>query len=190
MSNAKELLQAANYAYRTEGNRARAESLVAEILISHPDSAEASYARKLLAAIQGGDSQTPLASSQALRTENERSRVDTSEARRPDLPRCYVVGTGFEGRATIIRKYCRETMDVQFRRERNNPHDENAVSVWVTIPGIIGVKHRQIGYLKKSHAARIAKVLDARHKLWAQIDEIYDPDGQAHPRVRLNVGYD
>ena len=80
-------------------------------------------------------------------------------------------------------------MDVQLRREPNNPHDPNAVSVWVSVPGFLGAKLKQIGYLKKNHAARIAKVLDANHKLWAQIDQIYDPEGRDHPDVKLNVGY-
>ncbi|MBT8097156.1 MAG: HIRAN domain-containing protein [Woeseia sp.] len=81
-------------------------------------------------------------------------------------------------------------MDVQLRREPHNPHDPNAVSVWVSAPGFFGAKLKQIGYLKKNHAARITKVLDANLKLWAQIDQIYDPEGRDHPDVKLNVGYD
>ena len=112
------------------------------------------------------------------------------DSHRPGLPRCYVVGTGFEGREKIIRKHCHETMDVQLRREPNNPYDPNAVSVWVEVSGFLGAKHKQIGYLKRSHAERIAKVLDDNYRLWAQIDEIYDPEGRDYPNVKLNVGYD
>ena len=109
---------------------------------------------------------------------------------RPGLPRCYVVGTGFEGRAKIIRKHCFETMDVRLRREPDNPHDPNAVSVWVEVPGFFGSKQKQIGYLKRNHAERIANVLDKNYRLWAQIDEIYDPELRDHPNVKLNVGYE
>ena len=51
-------------------------------------------------------------------------------------------------------------------------------------------KQKQKGYLKKSHAERIAKVLDSGHRLWAQIDEIYDPAGREYANVKLNVGYE
>lgn len=190
MSKASELLQAANYAYRTERNRARAESLIAEILINHSESSEARYARKLLAVIQGSSDTNAESEEKAPQSKTLKSETVAPAAGRHDLPRCYVVGAGFEGRAAIIRKYCRETMDVQLRREPNNPYDANAVSVWITIPGFIGAKEKQIGYLKKSHAKRVAKVLDANHKLWAQIDEIYDQEGRDYPNVKLNVGYD
>lgn len=109
---------------------------------------------------------------------------------KPGLPRCYVVGTGFEGRNKIIRKHCHTGMDVQLRREPHNPHDPNAVSVWISVQGFLGAKSKQIGYLKSSHAKRISEVLDANHSLWAQIDEIYAPDGRDHPDIKLNVGYD
>ncbi len=81
-------------------------------------------------------------------------------------------------------------MDVHLLREPNNPHDPDAVSVWVEVPGFLRAKRKQIGYLKRSYAERIAKVLDDNYRLWAQIDEIYDPEGRDHPNVRLNVGYD
>ena len=112
------------------------------------------------------------------------------DTQRPGLPRCYVVGTGFEGRARIIRKHCHKTMGVELRREPNNSHDPNAVSVWVEVRSFLGSKRKLIGYLKRSHAERIAKVLDKNYRLWAQIDEIYDPEGKEFPNVKLNVGYD
>ena len=116
--------------------------------------------------------------------------MKSQSTERPGLPRCYVVGTGFEGRQKIIRKHCFETMDVQLLREPNNPHDPDAVSVWVEVPGFLRAKRKQIGYLKRGHAERIAKVLGDNYRLWAQIDEIYNPEGRDHPVVRLNVGYD
>jgi hypothetical protein len=53
MAAAGELLQAANYALRKEGDRIRAEKIAREILRSYPDSEEASYARTLLLEIEG-----------------------------------------------------------------------------------------------------------------------------------------
>ena len=55
MSNARELLEALNYALWEEENKARAESLMTEILTSHPDSKQARYVRKLQAVILGGE---------------------------------------------------------------------------------------------------------------------------------------
>ena len=109
---------------------------------------------------------------------------------RPRLPRCYVFGTQFDDRTKLVRKYCYETMLVDLRREPNNPHDPNAVSVWISVSGFFGHKKKQNGYLKRSHAERVSIPLDAGHSLWAQIDEIYDPPGRRYPNVRLNVGYD
>jgi len=81
-------------------------------------------------------------------------------------------------------------MNVQLRREPNNPHDPNAVSVWIKVSGFFGSRQKQIGYLKRSHAERIAKVLDDNFRYWAQIDDIYDPEGRDYPNVKLNVGYE
>ena len=81
-------------------------------------------------------------------------------------------------------------MDVHLRREPDNPHDPNAVSAWVEVSGFLGARHKCIGYLKRTHAERVARVLDDNYRLWAQIDEIYDPEGKDYPSVELNVGYE
>jgi hypothetical protein len=64
------------------------------------------------------------------------------------------------------------------------------VSAWISVPGFLGTKQKQIGYLKRNQAERIAPVLDSGHKLWAKIREIYDPPGRVHPDVKLHIGYD
>ena len=109
---------------------------------------------------------------------------------RPGLPRCDVFGTRYYGRAKTVRKHCDVTMGVQLRREPNNFHDPNAVSVWVEVPGFFGARKMCIGYLKRSHAKRVAKALDNDNTLWAQIYEIYDPEDAEYPYVSLNVGYE
>lgn len=53
MSDPASLLQAANYAFRTEGKKNKAESLATEVLRKFPESSEANYAKKLLAEIEG-----------------------------------------------------------------------------------------------------------------------------------------
>ena len=62
-------------------------------------------------------------------------------------------------------------MDVQLQREPNNPHDNNAVSVWVEVPGFLGAKRKQIGYLKRSHAERIGTLLDVAEQFVPSLRE-------------------
>ena len=106
--------------------------------------------------------------------------------------RFYVVGTSFGDRASTIRKNCFESMNVILHREPNNQHDPNAISVWVSVSGLLfGTKQKQIGYLKKSHAAKLAKVLDAGIDYSAVIDDLYIPEPglDVSPNVKLEVNY-
>ena len=57
-----------------------------------------------------------------------------------------VAGTGFEGRAAIIRKHCRPRMPVTLRREPKNAHDPNAVAVMLVVPRVGGL----LGKAKKN----------------------------------------
>ncbi|MFP4462997.1 MAG: HIRAN domain-containing protein, partial [Guyparkeria sp.] len=50
-----------------------------------------------------------------------------------------VAGTGFEGRAPIIRRHCKVGAPVFLVRERANKHDENAVAVYMPVPRFFGL---------------------------------------------------
>ncbi len=110
--------------------------------------------------------------------------------KRHTLPRCYVVGTSFEGRDRIILKHCYEGMKVRLQREPSNPHDPNAVSVWVAVRGFFSTRSKMIGHIKRSHAKILSKEIDKGKVLVAIIDEIYIPENQAaSPSVKLFVDY-
>lgn len=50
-----------------------------------------------------------------------------------------VAGTGFEGRAVIIQRYCKEGSKVALKREPNNKHDSNSIAVYLEVPRLFGL---------------------------------------------------
>lgn len=101
-----------------------------------------------------------------------------------------VAGTGFAGRANVIRAHCREGLAVELRRDRGNAHDANAVAVFITVPvlfGLLGKAPKQIGFIKAGTAAHLAKKLDAGTRVDARVKSFYAPDGRDHPRVTIEL---
>lgn len=101
-----------------------------------------------------------------------------------------VAGTGFEGRAEVIRRHVRSGMLVQLRREPSNPHDPNAVAVLVEVPRLFGLLGRglaEIGYLKSGAATNIAAKIDSGIEVTGRITSFYAPVGKDHPRVSLRL---
>jgi hypothetical protein len=102
-----------------------------------------------------------------------------------------VAGTGFEGRASIIRNHCREGAPVRLKREPSNPHDSDAIAVWMECSSFFGLfkSWRQIGYIKASRASGLAQKLDAG-KLTIQrtvVRSFHAPRDLDHPRVSLLI---
>jgi hypothetical protein len=101
-----------------------------------------------------------------------------------------VAGTGFEHRAEIIRRYCREGMIVFLERDPNNKFDENAIAVYLAIPiffGLLGINRKQIGFIKANTAESLSKRLDAGEKIEAKVKSYWAPKGKNHPRVTLEL---
>lgn len=101
-----------------------------------------------------------------------------------------VAGTGFEGRASVIRKHCREGMAVVLKREPHNRHDPNAVAVYLKIPrlgGLLGAGLTQIGYIKAGTAQSLAKQMDAGVRVTSTVKSFWAPDDREFPRVTLEV---
>ncbi len=101
-----------------------------------------------------------------------------------------VAGTGFEGRAEIIRRHVRPGMTAHLIREPSHPHDPNAVAVIIHVPrlfGLFGQRPAQIGYIKSAAAKSVAKKMDAGTKITGSITSFYAPDGMEHPRVSLRL---
>jgi hypothetical protein len=102
-----------------------------------------------------------------------------------------VAGTGFEGRASIIRRHCRNGQDVSLTREPNNQHDSNAIAVCIETPvlfGLLGKRFRKIGYIKAAAADGLAQQMDRGLKVTARVASFHAPTGRDHPRVSLTLG--
>lgn len=101
-----------------------------------------------------------------------------------------VAGTGFEGRAAVIRAHVRDGMPVQLRREPTNPHDPNAIAVLVSVPRLFGLLGRgltQIGYIKARAAKGVAAKMDAGINVTGYVKGFYAPPGRDFPRVSLRL---
>lgn len=104
-----------------------------------------------------------------------------------------VAGTGFEGRAAVIRDHVREGQAVQLRREPTNTFDPNAIAVFIEVPrlfGLLGSSFRQIGYIKAPAADNLASRMDQGLKISARVSSFYVPPGRDHPRVSLVLDYE
>ena len=101
-----------------------------------------------------------------------------------------VAGTGFEGRAEIIRKHCKNGMPVLLRRDPSNPHDSNAITVFISVPrlfGLLGQSPTQIGYIRAAAAKGLAAKIDAGTEVSGSVKSFYAPSGIDHPRVSLRL---
>lgn len=101
-----------------------------------------------------------------------------------------VAGTGFEGRAHVIRRHCKKGMRVRLRREPDNEHDSNAIAVFLSVPrlfGLLGQAQAQIGYIKAAAAKGLAKKMDAGVPVTGYVKSFYAPEGREFPRVSLRL---
>lgn len=101
-----------------------------------------------------------------------------------------VAGTGFDGRAEIIRQHVRDGMPVHLRREPSNPHDPNAVAVLIAIPrlfGLFGQRLAQIGYIKAGAAKGVAAKIDAGVRVQGVVESFFAPEDKDFPRVSLRL---
>jgi len=99
-----------------------------------------------------------------------------------------VTGTGFEGRAEKIKKWCKVGMEVVLLRDKGNKHDENAIKVLILAKpffGLIGVRRKHIGYIKANRAVALAKKLDDGKRFNCKVSRVYAPDYIKFPEVSI-----
>jgi hypothetical protein len=104
-----------------------------------------------------------------------------------------IAGTGFYNRASIIRRHCHDDLNVVLKREPDNPHDPNAIAVFIEVPrlfGFLGRSLQQIGYIKASAAKGLAKRMDEGLVIQARVASVYAPSDRDNPRVSLVLDYD
>ena len=103
-----------------------------------------------------------------------------------------VAGTSFEGRASIIKRHCRDGRKVILKREPNNQYDANAIAVYLEVPrigGLFGKSLKQIGFIKASTAKSLAKKMDSGVEVTGFVRSFYAPAGWDSPRVSLTLEY-
>ncbi len=101
-----------------------------------------------------------------------------------------LAGTGFEGREAIIRSHCRDGMTISLVRDPYNPHDPNAVAVYIDVPrvgGLLGSSRRQIGFIKASTAKSLAKAMDSGRRISGYVKSFWAPDDYEFPRVTVEI---
>lgn len=101
-----------------------------------------------------------------------------------------LVGTFAGVRDPIIRKYAEKGSAVRLFRDLNNPHDENAVSVWLWIEeGAEGrlPAYELIGYLGRDQAKIVSSDLDKGLEYHAKISNLWIPDRVRGPDVRIRL---
>lgn len=75
-------------------------------------------------------------------------------------------------RQEIIKKFGRKGLYLYFKREKDNPFDENAISIWIKPKGLFSSEADQIGYIKKELAPKISQRLAKGEKIEGRITEI------------------
>jgi hypothetical protein len=81
-------------------------------------------------------------------------------------------------------------MAVALVREPHNPHDSNAVAVYIDVPrlgGIFGNSTKQIGYIKANTAKSLAKAIDSGARIRGYVNSFWAPEGREYPRVTIEV---
>jgi hypothetical protein len=79
---------------------------------------------------------------------------------------------GYE-RQKYIRSYCKPGTPLILKREPNNPHDANAIGVWVKAKALVFFADTvQIGYIGAEVAEELAPIIDRGGKVEARISEI------------------
>lgn len=107
--------------------------------------------------------------------------------------RAVLAGTGYEGRAAVIRRMGRKGARLRLVRESANKHDSNAIRVDLECAFLFGSLrlYRHIGYIQASRAATIAGKIDSGEMriLGAEIVNMYAPPHQFVPDVTAEVTY-
>jgi hypothetical protein len=81
-------------------------------------------------------------------------------------------------------------MAITLVREPHNPHDPNAVAVYIDVPrvgGLLGSSRKQIGFIKASTAKSLAKAMDSGRRVTGNVKSFWAPDDREFPRVTVEI---
>jgi len=82
-------------------------------------------------------------------------------------------------RGEAIWSFLQKGSEVYLEREPNNPHDNNAISVWF--------KREKLGYIPQSENINLARRMDIGRRHKAKIIDLMD---SMNPEHRLRIGVD
>lgn len=73
-----------------------------------------------------------------------------------------IIGTGFDGRADVIRRLYNDGAPVKLQREPEHPEDSKAIAVYLKVPTFLGLssKWAKIGYFQASKNKRWSEKID------------------------------
>ncbi|HJS04536.1 MAG TPA: hypothetical protein VJ832_13740 [Variovorax sp.] len=104
-----------------------------------------------------------------------------------------LAATGYEDRSQWIQRHCRVGSPVALRREREHPHDGEAIAAWLRCPALFGLlpRWRRIGYVKANHKDRWAARLDdgSLQVDRAVVCSCYAPKDCEVPRISLQIEF-
>lgn len=88
-----------------------------------------------------------------------------------------VAGTSHENsngysRQKIIKNNCKRGMSLILKREPDNPHDSDAIAVWINARGCLFSKKMQIGYIESGIARDLSDKIDMGRKVEAKIEKV------------------
>jgi len=71
-----------------------------------------------------------------------------------------VAGVSYEGRRSVIQRYCEDGSPLHIAHEPENPHDRNAMKVGVLRKGFFRTRAIQIGYLPRDVSPEVIQHLE------------------------------
>lgn len=71
-----------------------------------------------------------------------------------------VAGISYEGRRSIVERYCRDGSSLTLTHEPGNPEDRNAMAVSVLHRGVFGTRAHKIGYLPREESPGVIRQLE------------------------------
>ena len=95
-----------------------------------------------------------------------------------------IEGTGFEGRDQVIRSHVRPGTQAYLVRQSLNPHDRNAIAVFIRASFLFVPFMKQIGYVDKDRASKMAPLMDSGTTYDAKVISLYTE--MKHPRVTVS----
>lgn len=100
-----------------------------------------------------------------------------------------VEGASRSGRAGDIHKWCKEGGAVILKRELDNPHDKNAIAIFIVVKKLFGLikSEYHLGYVRATSARKMAPKLDNNESYNASVSRLYAPNWRSTVDITIDV---